>query len=118
MRADAARNLDAVLPNGARLLDEDPAQPSPRSAAEGGVDRRTVCCGLPRREALLRALPHTRLDEVDKVCADARLREAPIAVALQRFVEGIHLGEPPLASGESGSGELLGCPCRDRPEIG
>jgi AcrR family transcriptional regulator len=89
MRADAERNLDAVLQTGARLLAVDPATSIAAIAAEAGVDRRTVYRRFASREALLCAVFHTRLDAVDEVCAEARLEEAPVAVALHRFVEGI-----------------------------
>jgi AcrR family transcriptional regulator len=89
MRADAERNLDAVLQTGARLLAEDPSTSIATIAAEAGIDRRTVYRRFASREALLCAVFHTRLDAVDEVCADARLDDAPVAVALHRFVEGI-----------------------------
>jgi AcrR family transcriptional regulator len=89
MRADAARNLDAVLQTGARLLAEDPSTSITTIAAEAGVDRRTVHRRFASREALLCAVFHTKLDAVDQVFADARPEETPVAVALHRFVEGI-----------------------------
>jgi len=89
MRADAIRNLDAVLQTGARLLAEDPSTSMAAIAAEAGVDRRTVYRRFSSREALLEAVFHAKLDAVDEVFADARLETAPVAVALHRWVEGI-----------------------------
>jgi AcrR family transcriptional regulator len=89
MRADAERNIDAVLRTGARLLAEDPGTSIATIAAEAGVDRRTVYRRFACREALRDAVFETKLDAVDAVLLDARLDSAPIAVALHRFVEGI-----------------------------
>jgi AcrR family transcriptional regulator len=89
MRADAARNLDAVLQTGARLLAEDPGTSIATIAAQAGVDRRTVYRRFACREALRDAVFETKLDAVDAVLDDARLDSAPIAVALHRFLEGI-----------------------------
>lgn len=89
MRADAARNLRAVLRTGARLLAEDPATSMSAIAAAAGVDRRTVYRRFPTREALLAAVFQTKLDGAERVLDEARLVEAPVAVALHRYVEGI-----------------------------
>ncbi|GAA3124619.1 MULTISPECIES: TetR/AcrR family transcriptional regulator [Nonomuraea] len=89
MRADAARNLRAVLRTGARLLAEDPATSMSAIAAAAGVDRRTVYRRFPTREALLAAVFQTKLDGSERVLDEARLVEAPVAVALHRYVEGI-----------------------------
>ncbi|WP_230985220.1 TetR/AcrR family transcriptional regulator [Microbispora oryzae] len=89
MRADAARNLDAVLRTGARLLAEDPATTIATIAAEAGLDRRTVYRRFPTREALLTAVFRAKLDSANRVMDEARLAEAPVAVALHRYVEGI-----------------------------
>ncbi|GAA5054989.1 TetR/AcrR family transcriptional regulator [Thermocatellispora tengchongensis] len=89
MRADAARNLDAVLRTGARLLAEDPSASMATIAAEAGVDRRTVYRRFPTREALLTAVFQAKLDSAERVMDEARLEEAPVAVALHRYVEGI-----------------------------
>ncbi|MFC6082101.1 TetR/AcrR family transcriptional regulator [Sphaerisporangium aureirubrum] len=89
MRADAARNLDAVLRTGARLLAEDPATSIATIAAEAGVDRRTVYRRFATREALLAAVFATKLDSSERVLDEARLTEAPVPVALHRYVEGI-----------------------------
>jgi AcrR family transcriptional regulator len=89
MRADAARNLDAVLQTGARLLAEDPATSIATIAAEAGVDRRTVYRRFATREALLAAVFQAKLDAAEHVLDEARLTEAPVAVALHRYVERI-----------------------------
>lgn len=89
MRADAARNLDAVLQTGARLLAADPSTSIATIAAEAGVDRRTVYRRFATREALLVALFTAKLDAGEQVLDEARLEEAPAAVALHRYVEGI-----------------------------
>lgn len=58
-------------------------------AAEAGVDRRTVYRQFDSREALLTAIYAARYDAVDVAFANARLTEAPVTVALHRYVEGI-----------------------------
>lgn len=89
MRADAARNVDTVLHTGARLLAEDPATSMATIAAEAGVDRRTVYRRFATREALLASVFQAKLDAAEQVLDEARLTEAPVAVALHRYVEGI-----------------------------
>lgn len=89
MRADAARNLQAVLTTGARMLAADPAASIASIAAEAGVDRRTVYRRFDTREKLLAAIYASRLAAIEEAIADARLREAPVAVALHRYVENI-----------------------------
>jgi AcrR family transcriptional regulator len=61
MRVDAARNLDAVLQTGARLLADDPTTSVATIAAEAGVDRRTVHRRFAGRQALLCAVFHAKL---------------------------------------------------------
>ncbi|WP_327401000.1 TetR family transcriptional regulator [Streptomyces sp. NBC_01288] len=89
MRADAARNLDAVLHAGARLLARDPATAMAAIAAEAGVDRRTVCRRFANREALLAAVYAAKLDASGAVLDAARLTEAPVAIARHGYVESI-----------------------------
>ncbi|MCI2420013.1 TetR/AcrR family transcriptional regulator [Saccharopolyspora sp. K220] len=88
MRADAARNITAVLRTGARLLAEDPSTSIAAIASEAGVDRTTVHRRFATREALLSAVFQAKLDSSARVLDEARLREAPVAVALHRYVEG------------------------------
>lgn len=89
VRADAARNLEAVLTTGARMLAADPGTSIASIAAEAGVDRRTVYRRFASREDLLAAIYEARLGAVERAIEDARLREAPVAVALHRYVENI-----------------------------
>jgi AcrR family transcriptional regulator len=89
VRADAVRNMDALMQTGARLLARDPATSMATIAAEAGVDRRTVYRRFATREALLVALFTAKLDAFERVLDEARLEEAPVAVALHRYVEAI-----------------------------
>lgn len=89
MRADAARNLEAVLTTGARMLAADPGASIASIAAEAGVDRRTVYRRFASRGELLAAVHASRLTAIEHAIEDARLREAPVAVALHRYVENI-----------------------------
>jgi AcrR family transcriptional regulator len=89
VRADAARNLEAVLTTGARMLAADPGASIASIAGEAGVDRRTVYRRFASREDLLAAIYESRLTAIEHAIEDARLREAPVAVALHRYVENI-----------------------------
>jgi AcrR family transcriptional regulator len=89
MRADAERNLAAVLHTGARLLAQDPGTPMAAIAAAAGVDRTTVHRRFASREALLRAVFEAKLDSAERVLDQARLAEAPVPVALHRYLEAV-----------------------------
>ncbi|MFI1916548.1 TetR/AcrR family transcriptional regulator [Nocardia sp. NPDC020380] len=91
MRADAERNLEALLTTAARMLAADPAVSIASIAAAAGVDRRTVYRRFASRDDLEQAVYTARLDAVEAAIADARLREAPIPVALHRYVENVIL---------------------------
>ncbi|WP_210586978.1 TetR/AcrR family transcriptional regulator [Streptomyces sp. GESEQ-35] len=71
------------------MLAADPGASVAAIAAETGVDRRTVYRRFASREELLAAIYEARYDAVERVVEDSRLREAPVAVALHRYVEGI-----------------------------
>ncbi|MBV2353886.1 TetR/AcrR family transcriptional regulator [Streptomyces sp. J2-1] len=71
------------------MLADDPAVSIAAIAAEAGVDRRTVYRRFATREALLDAVYAARLDALERVVAEARLREAPVTVALHRYMEGV-----------------------------
>lgn len=89
MRADAVRNLDAVLQTGARLLHQDPATSIAAIAAAAGVDRRTVYRRFADRETLVAAIYRAKLDACHEVVGQARLDRAPVPIALHRYAEGI-----------------------------
>ncbi|MFJ7495101.1 TetR/AcrR family transcriptional regulator [Streptomyces sp. NPDC097727] len=71
------------------MLAADPGASIASIAAEAGVDRRTVYRRFASREELLAAIYESRLTAIEEAIADARLREAPVAVALHRYVEDI-----------------------------
>ncbi|RVU28159.1 TetR/AcrR family transcriptional regulator [Streptomyces antnestii] len=71
------------------MLAADPGTTMASIAAEAGVDRRTVYRRFASREDLLAAIYASRLTAIEHAIEDARLREAPVAVALHRYVENI-----------------------------
>ncbi|WP_413761171.1 TetR/AcrR family transcriptional regulator [Streptomyces sp. MMBL 11-3] len=71
------------------MLAADPGASIASIAAEAGVDRRTVYRRFASREDLLAAIHAARLTAIERAIEDARLREAPVAVALHRYVENI-----------------------------
>ncbi|MFD5739462.1 TetR/AcrR family transcriptional regulator [Streptomyces massasporeus] len=71
------------------MLAADPGASIANIAAEAGVDRRTVYRRFASREDLLAAIYASRLAAIEDAIEDARLREAPVAVALHRYVENI-----------------------------
>lgn len=71
------------------MLAADPGASIGAIAAEAGVDRRTVYRRFGSREELLAAIYEARLTAIGQAIDDARLREAPVAVALHRYVENI-----------------------------
>jgi AcrR family transcriptional regulator len=89
MRSDAARNLELVLRTGARLLAEDPSASIAAIASAANVDRRTVYRRFTSRDELLTAVHRARYEAVEQAIDVARLQEAPVAVALHLYVEGI-----------------------------
>ncbi|MGW2836568.1 TetR/AcrR family transcriptional regulator [Streptomyces sp. NPDC001493] len=71
------------------MLAADPGVSVASIAAEAGVDRRTVYRRFAAREDLLAAIYDARLRAVERAIEDARLREAPVGVALHRYVENV-----------------------------
>ncbi|MFF2328670.1 MULTISPECIES: TetR/AcrR family transcriptional regulator [unclassified Streptomyces] len=71
------------------MLAADPGASIASIAAEAGVDRRTVYRRFASREELLAAIYESRLTAIERAIENARLREAPVAVALHQYVENI-----------------------------
>ncbi|MFE9611410.1 TetR/AcrR family transcriptional regulator [Streptomyces sp. NPDC006012] len=71
------------------MLAADPGASIASIAAEAGVDRRTVYRRFASREDLLAAVYEARVTAIEQAIEDARLREAPVTVALHRYVENI-----------------------------
>ncbi|WP_338703435.1 TetR/AcrR family transcriptional regulator [Streptomyces sp. Q6] len=71
------------------MLATDPGASIASIATEAGVDRRTVYRRFASRDELLAAIYTSRLEAIERSIEDARLREAPVAVALHRYVENI-----------------------------
>ena len=118
MRADAARNVDAVLETGARLLADDPTTSMATIAAEAGVDRRTVYRRFASREALLTAVFQAKFAAMLEVLDTCRLEEAPVPVALHRLVEGVIgvLRRYPVDPEQTGCPEAAATCVRDQLE--
>ncbi|WP_406275886.1 TetR/AcrR family transcriptional regulator [Actinacidiphila glaucinigra] len=71
------------------MLAADPGVSIASIATEAGVDRRTVYRRFTSRDELLAAIYKARLTAIEHAIEDARLREAPVAVALHRYVENV-----------------------------
>ncbi|MFD9882701.1 TetR/AcrR family transcriptional regulator [Streptomyces alboflavus] len=71
------------------MLAADPGTSIASIATQAGVDRRTVYRRFTSREELLAAIYESRLTAIEQAIQDARLREAPVTVALHRYVENI-----------------------------
>ncbi|MBY8883152.1 TetR/AcrR family transcriptional regulator, partial [Actinacidiphila acidipaludis] len=71
------------------MLATDPGASIAGIATAAGVDRRTVYRRFASREDLLAAIYESRLTAIEHAISDARLREAPVTVALHRYVENI-----------------------------
>jgi AcrR family transcriptional regulator len=87
MRADAARNVEAVLRAAARVFSTDPLARISDVAAAAGVDKRTVYRRFDSREELLLAVYRARLDQLSALI-DATLDDRPVRDALLAFAEG------------------------------
>ncbi|NLU73308.1 TetR/AcrR family transcriptional regulator [Streptomyces sp. HNM0575] len=88
MRADATRNLDAVLRAAARLFATDSGTRIVDVAAAAGVDQRTVYRRFESREELLLAVYRARLDAVDALIDTILADDEPVLSALRAFAEG------------------------------
>ena len=88
MRADASRNVEAVLRAAARVFSADPLARITDVAVAAGVDKRTVYRRFDSREDLLLAVYRARLDELEALIDATFADERPVRDALVAFAEG------------------------------
>jgi TetR/AcrR family transcriptional regulator, mexCD-oprJ operon repressor len=87
-RADARRNIDAILDAGRRCLSRDPEASVNEIAAAAGVGRVTLYGHFPNRAELVAAVTARALDEFDATLDAIDLTGDP-RDALVRFVDAI-----------------------------
>src|SRR5690348_8897755 len=85
-RADAERNIAAILEAGTRLLSADPAASVADIAKAAGVGRVTLYGHFPSREALVDAVLDHAVEVADAVLADDSLDTAPAPEAMARLL--------------------------------
>ncbi|RJL27202.1 TetR/AcrR family transcriptional regulator [Bailinhaonella thermotolerans] len=85
-RADARRNISAILDAARVVLGERPDATMEDIAATAGVTRQTVYAHFPSRDALVAALVEAAAAEYAAALDDAELDTAPPADALARFL--------------------------------
>lgn len=88
MRADASRNVEAVLRAAARVFSTDPLARITDVAAAAGVDKRTVYRRFDSREELLLAVYRARLDQLEALIDSTLADDRPVREALLAFAEG------------------------------
>ncbi|GAA0911994.1 helix-turn-helix domain-containing protein [Nonomuraea longicatena] len=86
VRADAERNIAAILDAGRRLLSRDPGASVAEIAKAAGVGRVTLYGHFPSRESLVDAVMARVIAEADEVLDDPALAGLPGAQALWRLV--------------------------------
>ncbi len=86
-RADAERNVAAILDAAGRVLGERPDASMDDIAKAAGISRQTVYAHFPSRDALLTALLTEVTARVVEAIATADLDTGPAADALVRFLE-------------------------------
>lgn len=89
LRADARRNLRAILEAAAHLLADDPDASMQQVAAAAGVHRATLYRHFPAREDLLLAIHRLALEEGLRAIEAARPDEGNAADALVRVIGAI-----------------------------
>jgi AcrR family transcriptional regulator len=85
-RADAERNIAAILDAGTRLLSADPTVSVAAIAKAAGVGRVTLYGHFPSREALVDAVLNHAVDVADAVLADDFIETAPASEAMIRLL--------------------------------
>lgn len=88
MRADAARNVEAVLRAAARVFSADPLARISDVAIAAGVDKRTVYRRFDSREDLLLAVYRARLDRLEELIDVSFSGDLAVSDALLTFAEG------------------------------
>ncbi|MGW3352781.1 TetR/AcrR family transcriptional regulator [Nonomuraea rubra] len=81
-RADAERNIAAILLAGTRLLSSDPAASVAAIAKAAGVGRVTLYGHFPSREALVEAVLNHVIGAADTALEDPALETAPAPEAM------------------------------------
>ncbi|AQZ63056.1 Transcriptional regulator, TetR family [[Actinomadura] parvosata subsp. kistnae] len=81
-RADAERNIAAILAAGTRLLSSDPAASVAAIAKAAGVGRVTLYGHFPSREALVEAVLNHVIGAADPALEDPALETAPAPEAM------------------------------------
>jgi AcrR family transcriptional regulator len=85
-RADAERNIAAIIEAGIRLLSADPTASMAEVAKAAGVGRVTLYGHFPSREALVDAVLDRAVETADAVLADDSIDTAPAPEALARLL--------------------------------
>ncbi|WP_431907254.1 TetR/AcrR family transcriptional regulator [Nonomuraea jabiensis] len=85
-RADAERNIAAILEAGTRLLSADPTASVADIAKAAGVGRVTLYGHFPSREALVDAVLDHAVEVADAVLADDSLDTVPAPEAMARLL--------------------------------
>ncbi|WP_157246214.1 TetR/AcrR family transcriptional regulator [Nonomuraea typhae] len=86
VRADAERNIEAILDAGQRLLTLDPGASVAEVAKAAGVGRVTLYGHFPSREHLVDAIITRAIQDADTALDDPELAELPPAEAVARLV--------------------------------
>lgn len=86
VRADAERNIAAILDATQRLLSSDPGASVAEIAKAAGVGRVTLYGHFPSRESLIDAVLARAISAADAVLDDPALGELPAPEALARLV--------------------------------
>ncbi|WP_084965423.1 TetR/AcrR family transcriptional regulator [Thermoactinospora rubra] len=86
-RADAERNIAAIVSAGLRLLSADPNVSVADIAQAAGVGRVTLYGHFPSREALVEAVLGHAIELADAILDDERLAGLPAPEAMTRLIE-------------------------------
>jgi len=86
-RADAERNVEAILGAATELLADRPAVSMADVAREAGVVRATLYSHFPSRKELVEAVIDRAVAESTRRIDDARIDEGPALEALDRMVD-------------------------------